>query len=89
VTVNLGGSYGVWAREMAPYFYTARPNGPPILDFYEHRFHPWSVRGSLSVAVLESLVLSAEAAHTKTSYYDITHAGLSLLYRLPTGTLLH
>jgi Tfp pilus assembly protein PilF len=82
VTLSLNGSYAVAGTESAPYIYQAGGGRPPLIGFYEHRIHPWNVRGELNVEVLRGTNLRMEAEHMKTTWYETTAATMSVVTSL-------
>lgn len=84
-TLRASGSWGVWARELAPSgVAVGRPGNAPdrtAVIFDERAFTPWSARAALDLPAGDHLTLHAEAERAATAFYRLTRAGLAVVVR--------
>ena len=92
VTLRAGGSYGVQAREEAPYWMVASM-GPPGLPesivmerrFAERSFHPLELRASLDAAFARDVRLVVRAEHQRAAFWRGTTVGAGVTWRFAEG----
>ena len=85
LSVNL--SYGVYATEDAPYFYSdddddEREKELPGTGLYVRRFYPWTIGGKLNVDLSSGITLVLQGEHQRTAFYETTYIGGNLLFRM-------
>jgi len=78
-TVRMGGGYALRATEDAPEFVVS--SGQVQRTMTRRDFSPWSLRGSLEIALSGHATLSANAERGRTAFYEWWTTGVQVTHR--------
>lgn len=81
-SLEANATFALSARDDAPVLLTvvAPPDVNVVRAFYDRRFSPWNVRGSVEGAITEAVRLGVRAEHGRGAYYAFTSVGVQLSY---------